>query len=74
MQLDQAVLSLCVHACRGNRPLPDDKQNLFLGYNGELKMGILPVSIFCSGAQAAVSGGRECGMPMHLHTSMHGVA
>ncbi|KAL6753317.1 nucleotide-diphospho-sugar transferase-domain-containing protein [Haematococcus lacustris] len=33
----------------GVRELPDNKQHLFLGYNGKLKMGILPVSVFGSG-------------------------
>lgn len=47
---DEKIERLAMCACRGNRPIPEDKQNLFLGYNGELRMGILPVSIFCSGA------------------------
>ncbi|GFR44270.1 hypothetical protein Agub_g5475 [Astrephomene gubernaculifera] len=33
----------------GWRPLEPPNKNLFLGYNGTLTMGILPVSIFCSG-------------------------
>mmetsp|Transcript_17364 Transcript_17364/g.37489 ORF Transcript_17364/g.37489 Transcript_17364/m.37489 type:complete len:686 (-) Transcript_17364:496-2553(-) len=34
---------------RGNVVLKDDPKNLFLGYDGKVKMGILPVSVFCSG-------------------------
>jgi hypothetical protein len=29
--------------------LPDDPNHYFLADNGKLKMGILPVSLFCSG-------------------------
>lgn len=31
------------------KPLEPPNKNLFLGYDGSLTMGILPVSIFCSG-------------------------
>ena len=34
---------------RGSTPLPDDAHRLFQCYDGKLKCGILPVSIFCSG-------------------------
>ena len=34
---------------RGSTPLPDNKDRLFQCYDGKLKCGILPVSIFCSG-------------------------
>ncbi|KAL4439682.1 hypothetical protein ABPG75_002683 [Micractinium tetrahymenae] len=34
---------------RGSRPLPDREDRLFECYDGKLKCGILPVSIFCSG-------------------------
>ncbi|EFN51848.1 hypothetical protein CHLNCDRAFT_37217 [Chlorella variabilis] len=34
---------------RGSKPLPDRTDRLFECYNGKLKCGILPVSIFCSG-------------------------
>ncbi|PNW73352.1 hypothetical protein CHLRE_14g629000v5 [Chlamydomonas reinhardtii] len=34
---------------RGVKPLEPPNKNLFLGYDGSLTMGILPVSIFCSG-------------------------
>eukprot|EP00798_Chlamydomonas_sp_ICE-L_P025303 gene25303-10957_t len=34
---------------KGSKPLPDDPQGIFLAYNGKLRTGILPVSIFCSG-------------------------
>jgi hypothetical protein len=33
----------------GARAIPDHPLNLFKGYNGALTMGILPVSVFCSG-------------------------
>lgn len=35
--------------CSGVKDLPNNEQHLFLGYDGTLKMGILPVSVFCSG-------------------------
>ncbi|KAL4450568.1 hypothetical protein ABPG77_000924 [Micractinium sp. CCAP 211/92] len=34
---------------RGSRPSPDNKDRLFECYDGKLKCGILPVSLFCSG-------------------------
>lgn len=34
---------------RKKGPIPGSDNGLFYAYNGELKLGILPVSIFCSG-------------------------
>jgi hypothetical protein len=39
----------CLPACLPLQPLEGDTKHYFLADNGKLKMGILPVSIFCSG-------------------------
>ncbi len=41
-------LCLCV-SHRGIQPIEGDTQHLFKGYDGKLVIGILPVSVFCSG-------------------------